>query len=64
MPFWDTALGIGDGGVPDFLVSQQWTVRGPHGSQTIDNPLFWYRFHPLVPQDFGSFTVRRQNAHV
>ncbi|KAF1975697.1 Di-copper centre-containing protein, partial [Bimuria novae-zelandiae CBS 107.79] len=52
IPYWDTALGDGDGGIPDFLMSPRWPVMGPNGTQIVDNPLFWYQFHPLVQEDF------------
>lgn len=64
IPYWDTARGVGDGGMPDFLLSPRWSVLGPNGTQLVDNPLFWYQFHPLVPEELGPSTVRAPNMHM
>ncbi|KAK7614604.1 hypothetical protein BKA81DRAFT_405807 [Phyllosticta paracitricarpa] len=40
-----------DTNIPDFLTSPKINVTLPNGTQIIDNPLFQYRFHPLIPSD-------------
>ncbi|KAK8205900.1 hypothetical protein HDK77DRAFT_379302 [Phyllosticta capitalensis] len=52
-PFWDWAVLPPEGqtNVPDFLITPTINVTTPNGTQVIDNPLFQYRFHPLIPED-------------
>lgn len=59
MPYWDTARGSADGGVPPFFLSPRWPIAGPNGTLVIDNPLYWYQFHPLIPGVFSDTDVRR-----
>ncbi|KAK0660209.1 Polyphenol oxidase 1 [Lasiodiplodia hormozganensis] len=49
LPFWDWAVLRSDGEttVPDFFVTPTIDVTLPNGSETIDNPLYSYKFHPL-----------------
>jgi tyrosinase len=48
MPYWDWAAPQNGGNtVPDVLVQPQVTVNTPSGQQTIDNPVYSYKFHPV-----------------
>jgi len=44
IPYWDWAF---NATMPDFFNAPQITVNGPKGSQSINNPLYTYTFHPL-----------------
>jgi tyrosinase len=44
VPYWDWAA---DPALPNCLVTPQITITTPSGPQTIDNPLYTYKFHPL-----------------
>ena len=50
-PYWDWAKNPPSGQhvVPDSLTATQVTVNTPSGQQTIDNPLYNYKFHPTDP---------------
>ena len=37
--------------MPDVVTSPKLSVNTPQGARIIDNPLFNYTFHPLVPSD-------------
>ncbi|GAB7366278.1 hypothetical protein MBLNU230_g7835t1 [Neophaeotheca triangularis] len=54
MPYWDWAASPPDGGsvYPQALQIERIDVEMPNGTQTIDNPLFAYRFHPVSRTDF------------
>ncbi|KAH4248442.1 hypothetical protein HBI24_137470 [Parastagonospora nodorum] len=55
LPYWDWALGEGDGPIPDFFTAQMINVTRPNGQQQeLWNPLYAFYFHPLVPGDFES----------
>ena len=43
MPYWDWAA---NAAIPAELSSQKITINTPTGSQSIDNPLYSYKFHP------------------
>jgi hypothetical protein len=49
IPYWDWAKlpPSGQHSTPDFLSSPSITVNTPNGSQTIYNPLYTYKFHPI-----------------
>ncbi|KAL5412326.1 hypothetical protein PMIN04_009882 [Paraphaeosphaeria minitans] len=61
IPYWDTARGVADGGIPEFLLSPRWPVVGPNGTLVIDNPLYWYQLHPLDRKDFSNADIARYN---
>ena len=53
LPYWDWALGVKGGSVPDFFLTPTILVTGVDGSsRTIRNPLYRYDFHPLMPGHF------------
>ena len=53
VPYWDWALGDKGGGVPDFFLTQSIDVVRLNGSEdTIRNPLYSYRFHPVEDGHF------------
>ncbi|KAH7124115.1 tyrosinase [Dendryphion nanum] len=53
IPYWDWALGIAGGNLPDFFVSPTLQVIGTDGyDKNISNPLHNYNFNPLIPGDF------------
>lgn len=55
LPYWDWALGEGDGPIPDFFTAQMINVTRPNGQQQeLWNPLYAFYFHPLIPGDFES----------
>jgi tyrosinase len=62
IPYWDWAMPAPNGGntVPDVLVQPQISVNTPSGQQTINNPVYSYKFHPvdnrLVYSPFTSWT--------
>jgi hypothetical protein len=37
---------------------------GPNGTVLIDNPLYWYQFHPLDPQDFSDPDVSHPQMRI
>jgi hypothetical protein len=49
IPYWDWAKPAPDGQhtMPDSMATPQISVITPNGSQTIDNPLYTYKFHPI-----------------
>ncbi|KAM3075779.1 hypothetical protein ACMFMG_007905 [Clarireedia jacksonii] len=54
LPYWDWAANPTSGGVlPNVLSNPTASVTYPNGTQaTVPNPLYSYKFHPLVPSDF------------
>ena len=59
IPYWDWSVAPKGGGSvypPDFK-TEKITVFGPRGWQTIENPLYAYRFHPLQAGVFNSYGV-------
>lgn len=53
MPYWDWAQGRAGGGVPEFFTDPSITVRTTDGTvREMFNPLYAYRFRPLIPGDF------------
>ncbi|KIW05630.1 uncharacterized protein PV09_03501 [Verruconis gallopava] len=61
IPYWDWAAPQNDSNVvPDVLIQQQISVNTPSGQQTIDNPLYTYKFtaqtQDLVYSPFTSWT--------
>ena len=55
MPYWDWAL---NATMPDVVNQPSITINTPNGSQSIDNPLYTYNFHPLPsPPEFPTFKV-------
>lgn len=58
-PYWDWSPGEDTGSVPEFFITPKIALTELDGRDvTMDNPLFSYKFHPLVPDDFDS-KVRR-----
>ncbi|OJD37056.1 tyrosinase [Diplodia corticola] len=53
LPYWDWAVLPPDGekSVPSFLSSPTIDVTLPNGTETIDNPLYSYKYHPLHGDD-------------
>lgn len=53
MPFWDWAAqpANGESVFPSSISDQTVVVTMPNGTQTIDNPLYSYKYHPLVSTD-------------
>jgi tyrosinase len=50
LPYWDWAKSPAGGHVlPDFMVQPRINVVTPQGSNSIDNPLYSYKFHPIDP---------------
>ncbi|KAL0254953.1 hypothetical protein SLS55_009477 [Diplodia seriata] len=49
LPYWDWAVLPPDGekSVPEFLSSPTINVTRPNGTETIENPLYSYKYHPL-----------------
>jgi tyrosinase len=43
--------------MPDSMTSPQISVNTPNGSQTIGNPLYSYKFHPIQAADLGGSPV-------
>lgn len=65
IPYWDWAMTPERpwGHVlPDSVTQSEIYVDGPRGVQKIANPLFAYRFNPLVPLDFPDAPVRLNAA--
>jgi tyrosinase len=55
LPYWDWALGEQGGDFPDLFTTTLATVIGTDGNlQTIPNPLYQHRFHPVSSSDFDS----------
>lgn len=55
IPYWDWGLGGAAGVVPDFLMSKTILIVELDGTETVmKNPLYSYKFHPLVPDDFDA----------
>jgi tyrosinase len=56
IPYWDWAMPepSGQSTMPDTMGTPQITVNTPNGSQTIDNPLYTYKFHPIQSDAIGS----------
>lgn len=52
LPFWDWAVLAADGEttVPDFFITPTIDVTLPNGTETVDNPLYSYKYHPLDGQ--------------
>ncbi|RAL65136.1 hypothetical protein DID88_001242 [Monilinia fructigena] len=60
MPYWDWAANPANNGpiLPDVLSNPTASITYPNGSTaTVPNPLYSYRFHPLVPSDFRIMTL-------
>jgi tyrosinase len=52
IPFWDWGSGGGNT-VPDIFTQELIQVTKASGNvELIPNPLYSYRFHPLIPEDF------------
>src|SRR6266480_3220044 len=51
IPYWDWAMSppSGQNSLPDSVAQPTITVTTPNGTQTIDNPLYAYTFHPMEP---------------
>jgi len=51
IPYWDWAMvpPSGQNSLPDSVAQPKITVTTPNGTQTIDNPLYSYTFHPMEP---------------
>jgi len=51
LPYWDWAVSppSGQNVVPEVLSQDLIQVFTPSGTQTIDNPLAFYKFHPIDP---------------
>ena len=47
--------------MPDVVTNPKIFINAPGGSQLIDNPLYNYTFHPLVPSDLPDVSVKAQN---
>jgi tyrosinase len=56
IPYWDWAKPAPSGQhtMPDSMATPQISVTTPNGSQTIDNPLYTYKFHPIQADALGS----------
>ena len=57
IPYWDWSL---NDTMPDVTTNSKISVNTPGGFIIIDNPLYNYTFHPLVPADLpevSSFPV-------
>ncbi|CBX95782.1 similar to tyrosinase [Plenodomus lingam JN3] len=53
MPYWDWGLGGAKAVVPEFFMQKSIRIVELDGVETMmRNPLYAYRFHPLVPGDF------------
>ncbi|KAH9878874.1 hypothetical protein J1614_002309 [Plenodomus biglobosus] len=53
MPYWDWGLGGAKAVVPDFFINKTIPLIELDGTETlINNPLYSYKFNPLVPGDF------------
>ncbi|KAA8567299.1 hypothetical protein MFRU_007g03280 [Monilinia fructicola] len=55
IPYWDWAANPANNGpiLPDVLSNPTASITYPNGSTaTVPNPLYSYKFHPLVPSDF------------
>jgi tyrosinase len=54
IPYWDWAMAppSGQNSLPDSVARPTITVTTPNGTQTIDNPLYAYTFHPMDPGIF------------
>jgi hypothetical protein len=53
IPYWDWAQGKAGGGVPAFFTDPSIVVSTPDGTEReMSNPLYAYRFRPLIPGDF------------
>jgi tyrosinase len=63
IPYWDWAMPApsGQSTMPDSMGTPQISVNTPNGSQTIDNPLYTYKFHPIQSNALGS-PVRFTNS--
>ncbi|KAF2857624.1 Di-copper centre-containing protein [Piedraia hortae CBS 480.64] len=55
LPYWDWAKAPASGQsvLPSSLTRETVQVTTPNGTQTIHNPLFSYKFHPVRPDDFA-----------
>ncbi|ESZ90589.1 hypothetical protein SBOR_9022 [Sclerotinia borealis F-4128] len=59
MPYWDWAANPANNGpiLPKVLTNPTASITFPNGSTaTVPNPLYSYKFHPLVPEDFQGFS--------
>jgi tyrosinase len=64
IPYWDWAAipADGKGILPDVVQTEGISVAGPSGTQTIANPLFTYKFKPIVdPKAFVWSPYNEQN---
>jgi tyrosinase len=53
MPYWDWAMGTKGGDIPTALMTESIEVTDFDGEvKMIDNPLYSYKFHPIIPGDF------------
>ncbi|KAH7118957.1 hypothetical protein B0J11DRAFT_552225 [Dendryphion nanum] len=59
LPYWDSAAvpPSGQGSLPMCLQSPKIDVKLPNGTNTIDNPLYSYRFHPLNQNDLPDYPL-------
>lgn len=59
IPYWDWAAvpTSGDSIVPKILTDENVDIDGPNGFQTIQNPLFNYKFQPLNTTDLPDSPV-------
>ncbi|MCJ1331076.1 hypothetical protein MMC10_007763 [Thelotrema lepadinum] len=48
IPYWDWST---NSTMPDVATSPKLSINTPQGRQNVDNPLYNYTFHPLVPSD-------------
>ena len=54
IPYWDWSTNCT---MPDVTTNPKISINTPQGFQNIDNPLFNYTFHPLVPTDLPDVSV-------
>lgn len=66
VPYWDWAKkpSNGQSAVPDVFLATQITVNMPDGEQTIDNPLYSYKFHPIVGDIFSPVNRTQGSDHI
>lgn len=65
-PYWDWAAEPpkGESVLPRSMTTPTLTVTMPNGTNTIANPLYAYKFHPVYKEDFYYEPVCRPSVQI